>query len=80
MWENPRPFAGVAVFANRLSAHEARGRVFVTAGMALRVNCAVRPDTAAKAGACAAVVGEERAMSGINLYCVGARTDEAVPA
>jgi len=75
MWENPRPIAGVAVFANRQSLHSAWGRVFVTAAMTMRCESAVRPDTAAKADACAAVVGEERAMSGINLYCLWPETE-----
>jgi len=71
MLENPRPFTGVAVFANRPGSRHARGRVSVTAGLALRELCAVRPDAAAKAGACAADIGEKRAMSGINLYYLG---------
>jgi hypothetical protein len=68
MLENPRPDPGFAVFANRPSSPLASGRVFVTAGRALRDSCAERTDTAAKAGACAASIGVERAMSGINLY------------
>ena len=71
MLENPRPVLGNAVFANRPMPAYATGRVFVTAGLVLRCDCAVRPDDAAKAEACAALVGEKRAMSGINLYCIG---------
>ncbi|WP_370188045.1 hypothetical protein [Qipengyuania sp.] len=73
MLENPRPVLGFAVFANRPTPAHATGRVFVTAGLVLRCECAVRPDDAAMAEASAALVGEKRAMSGINLYCLGSK-------
>ncbi|MAG41012.1 hypothetical protein BA950_08820 [Erythrobacter sp. SAORIC-644] len=68
MLESPRPDPGFAVFVNRPGPAIAWGRVFVSAERALRICSAVRPEIAAKAIACAAVIGEKRAMSGINLY------------
>ena len=66
----PRSEGNVAVFADRATRKTAAARVFVTAGLPLRFGYAARPDAGALAETGAALVGEERAMSGINLYCL----------